>query len=522
MVRAARESHPWVSRMLRGCTAACLACAVGCGPGSRSPDTASAPPDRPNILFVFYDQYRADLIGAYGGGANISTPNIDRLAAEGALFTNGLSTTPVCTPYRGMLMTGRYPTHTGLMLNFLEANPTAVGVAEVFRDAGYRTAFMGKWHLAAGSHKMAWVGQENGSWEQAQPYIDEHPDYNFVPPGPARLGFDDWAAYNFHTDFLAAPYYRNTPERLIMDGYESEALTDMSIQYMTDAQRAEEPFFLMVAPHPPHPPFDRLPAGYLEQVPNPPVWDDNVPADARSGVNLTDARAYFAMAKNADDNMGRMLDFLEASGLAGDTIVVFTSDHGEMLGSHGRRNKMVPYAEAVRIPVIVRWPGHIAAGTRSAALHTPLDYAPTLTAMAGVASLGDLDGVDLSGELLGGASPSRDAVLMANYTAHWDYFMTQSQTGATWPEWRGVKTRRHTYVRWIDGRLELFDDVADPDQLVDLSGDPAQAETVAALEATLQRLLAQAHDEFLPGNAYVDWVDRERNIIRTGLGPVPR
>ena len=101
---------------------------------------------RPNVLFVFYDQYRSDVIGAYGGGDNISTPHIDRLAEDGVLFANGLSTTPVCTPYRGMLMTGRYPTHTGLMLNFLEANTTVRGIADAFRNEGYRTAFMGKWH----------------------------------------------------------------------------------------------------------------------------------------------------------------------------------------------------------------------------------------------------------------------------------------------------------------------------------------------------------------------------------------
>lgn len=109
---------------------------------------------------------------------------------------------------------------------------------------------------------------------------------------------------------------------------------------------------------------------------------------------------------------------------------------------------------------------------------------------------------------------------MSNYTADWDFFMTASQAGARWPEWRGVKTKQYTYARWIDGGIELYDDVADPDQLRDLSDDPANAELVDELEATLQKLLAEAHDEFLPGNAYVEWVDRERNIIRTGLGPV--
>lgn len=499
-------------------TVSCSAPAPSPAPPANQVASSSAP----NVLFVFYDQYRDDISGAYGGGANISTPNIDRLAAEGALFTNALSTTPVCTPYRGMLMTGRYPTHTGLMLNFLEANTTGTGVADVFSEAGYRTAFFGKWHLAAGSHKMAWVGQTEGSWDHAQPYIAENPDYNFVPPGPARLGFGDWGAYNFHVDFLAAPYYRDDPEQLVMNGYESDALTDLAIAYMTEARSAGEPFFAMVAPHPPHPPFDRLPEGYLERIPESLAWDDNVPAEFRTGTNLAEARAYFAMAKNADDNMGRILAYLDETGLADDTIVIFTSDHGEMLGSHGRRNKMVPYAEAVRVPMIVRWPGQIGASTRVETLQTPLDHMPTLIGLAGLPQPEGLDGVDLSGELLGGEPPARDAVLMSNYTAHWDYFMTHTQPGANWPEWRGVKTPQYTYARWIDGHVELYDDVADPNQLDDLSQAPDHAPIAVELEATLQRLLAEAHDEFLPGNGYVEWIDRERNIIRTGLGPVTR
>jgi arylsulfatase A-like enzyme len=477
---------------------------------------------RPNVLFVFYDQYRPDIIGAYGGTRNIETPNLDRLASEGVLFTNALSTTPVCTPYRGMLMTGRYPTHTGIMLNFLEANTKQTNLADVFSDAGYRTAFMGKWHLAAGGFKMAWVGQEDGSWDQARPYMEANPDYDYVPPGARRLGFRDWAAYNFQTNYPAEPYYGNESTKLVMDGYESDALTGMAIEYMDRARSAGDPFFLVVAPHPPHPPFDLLPDGYLERVPEKLEWDSNVPEEMKSGKDLAEARAYYAMAKNADDNMGRLLAFLDASGLARSTIVVFTSDHGEMLGSHGRRDKMVPYDEAVQVPLLVRWPGRVSAGARTDTLQTPLDHMPTLIAMAGLEAPEGLDGVDLSPELLGGKSKTidREAVLMANYTANWDYFKTAGERGANWPEWRAVKTKQYTYARWIDGRIELYDDVADPDQMTDLSREPAFAKRVSELETTLRQLLARAHDEYLPGNAYVAWVDRERNIIRTGLGPV--
>ncbi len=203
-----------------------------------------------------------------------------------------------------------------------------------------------------------------------------------------------------------------------------------------------------------------------------------------------------------------------------DTIIVFTSDHGEMLGSHGRRNKMVPYDEAVQVPLLIRWPGRVASASSTDTLQTPLDYMPTLIAMAGLDAPEGLDGIDLSGELLDGQTSERNAVLMSNYTADWDFFMTGSQANATWPEWRGVKTKQYTYARWIDGETELYDDLTDPEQMNDLSDDPSHVGVVDELEATLQKLLAAAHDEFLPGNAYVEWVDRERNIIKTGLGPV--
>ncbi|GAH57942.1 unnamed protein product, partial [marine sediment metagenome] len=231
-----------------------------------------------------------------------------------------------------MLMTGRHPTHTGILLNFLEVPSNARGIAEVFREAGYRTAFMGKWHLAAGSHKEIWVGREGGSWEDALPFMEANPNYNYVPPGRARLGFSDWAAYNFHASYYAAPYYGNTPQQRIMKGYETDALTTMAIEYMEAARVDSEPFFLMVAPHPPHPPFSRAPQEFLKDV-NPQLqWNANVPEKYRKPRRATAAARYYAMCKNADHNLGRILDYLEQSGLGEDTIVVFTSDHGEMLG----------------------------------------------------------------------------------------------------------------------------------------------------------------------------------------------
>ncbi len=479
-------------------------------------------PDRPNVLVIFDDQLRADACGTYGG-RNITTPNIDRLARDGVVFTNALSVCPLCTPFRGMLQTGRYPTHTGLVANWVEANPNQRCIAHVFRDAGYRTGFIGKWHLAAGrlkragKHAVTPEDQERLGKGQAA-YQKENPETEYVPPGPARLGYEHWQAYNFHSAFKHAFYYEDTPKRLIMDGYETAAEIDMAIAFMRRQHQEGKPFLLMVAPHPPHPPFkpDAMPEGYLEQIPEQLVWPPNVPDDHRYRKAPLPARCYYAMAKHFDDQLGRLLDFMDESGLAKSTITVLTADHGEMLGSHGRENKMVPYREAVNIPCIVRWPARIPAGRRLDDLHTPMDHFPTLCHLAGLESPGDCDGADLSHLLLNTGTVDRDAVLMMNYVSHWDYF----DSGTNWPEWRAVRTRRHTYVKWLDGREELYDNADDPYQMKDLADASEAKDTLEKLRPRLTQLLAQAHDDFPPGTAYADWYDDERNLVKTGLGPV--
>ena len=339
-----------------------------------------------------------------------------------------------------------------------------------------------------------------------------------MPPGGARLGYDHWEAFNFHVQFRNPYYYTDDPTRRIWEGYETDMETARAIAFMRERRARREPFLLMVAPHPPHPPFRRdwCPPGYLEKIPRELAWAPNVPKDHALRRSPLKARCYFAMAKNVDDNVGRLLRFLEESGLGEETIFVFTADHGEMLGSHNRMNKMVPYAESVNIPMIIRWPGHVPAGRRTGALHGPLDHMPTLCRLAGLEAPDTADGMDLSPVVLGRGGADRDALLMATYVSHWNHF----QTGTRWPEWRGIKTRRHTYARWLDGREELYDNLADPHQLRDLASGRRDEKTLAWMRARLKELLAEAHDQFLPGTAYGEWYDEERNLLRTGLGPV--
>jgi len=489
---------------------------AGCGDGPKeSPNVPSEdePPEPPNILFVFVDQLRANVCSVYGG-RNIVTPNIDRLASEGVVFTNSVSTCPLCTPYRGMLQTGRYPTHSGVIVNFVQASPVQNPhcLANVFGAAGYETGYIGKWHLSAGAHMSTPVDADRPVCS-----LPENPDPDFIPPGPRRLGYQHWQAYNFHYDYNNYWYYEDEPQKLYSDRYEADTETDQVITFMEKCRQSGRPFLVNVAPHPPHPPFDAdlTPEGYLERVPQSLWRPPNVPAD--DPCTDDERRCYLAMIQNADDNLGRLLDYLESSGLAGNTIVVFTSDHGEMLGSQGRVQKMVPYAEAIDVPLIMRWPGKIPPGVRVEALQTPMDHLPTLCGLAGLQIPGEVDGVDLSGVVTGANSDDRGAILIGHYSSSELFLMA----GSIWPEWRGVRTKQYTYVRWLAGEEELYDNLADPYQMNNLAGNGAKPEALVQLRAQLMELLAVAHDDFGSGADFSDWYDDCRNLVRTALGPVP-
>jgi arylsulfatase A-like enzyme len=474
-----------------------------------------APGKKPNVLFVFDDQLRADVCGVYGG-KDITTPHIDRLASQGVTFTNSISSCPLCTPYRGMVHTGRYPTHSGIIMNFVEASQTQNPhcMANVFGQAGYDTGFIGKWHLSSGWRREE--GLYERDQEAVQSYREKNPETEYVAPGTGRLGYGHWQAFNFHTAFNDYYFYEDEPKRIYSGRYETDTQIDQAIACMEKHKNSDQPFFLCVAPHPPHPPFapEYTPEGYLEQVPENIHWPPNVPEE--NPRKFMEMRYYLAMSKNMDDNLGRLMEYLEVSGLAKDTILVFTSDHGEMHGSHGRLNKMVPYAEAMNIPLIIRWQNRIEAGHRIDALQVPMDHLPTLCGLAGLRIPGEVDGTDLSRVILGKEKDSREEVLISSYTSHWDFF----QTGTHWPEWRGVKTKQYTYCKWLTGEEELYDDMEDPFQMNNLAAGRAELPVLKHMRSRLKDFLAEAHDDFRPGTAYGEWYDDRRNLIRTGLGPV--
>jgi arylsulfatase A-like enzyme len=246
-----------------------------------------------------------------------------------------------------------------------------------------------------------------------------------------------------------------------------------------------------------------------------------VPEEERK-KHVEKRRCYLAMCRNVDDNMGRLMRFLDASGLAENTLVVFSSDHGEMHGSHGRYHKKVPYAESVNVPLIMRWLGRIPAGRREDALYTPMDHLPTLCGLSGLDIPAEVDGIDLSDAVLGRGGVDRREVLMATYVSHFNTFTT----GKPFREWRGVHAGQYTYFRWLalpgepEIQEELYDNAADPYQMNNLAGDPRCAGRLEYLRERLGELMAAAHDAFEPGTYYASWYDGNRNLIRTGLGPV--
>ena len=464
---------------------------------------------RPNLVFVVADQLRYGACG-FAGDTVARTPNIDRLAAEGASFRQAVSCYPLCAPFRASLFTGKYPSSTGMVINELRMNPDHECFGHVLHRAGYDTAYIGKWHL--------WANSPDHDRDENQ----------FVPPGPHRLGFDGyWAAYNFWHQYYRAFYFEDAPRRIPIEGYEPDVQTDLAIRWLREGRDAGKPFALFLSYGTPHDPWqgDNVPAEYealfrdvrFDLPPNyadgsAPYWHPRMTREwwlehVRPNIPRWLA-VYYAMVANLDWNLGRLLQAIDAAGHRQDTMVVFTSDHGEMFGAHGRVAKAIFYEEACRVPFLVRWPGRVPAGMVSdACLNTP-DIMPTLLSLMGLPVPAAVEGVDLSRSALGVPGPEPEAALLQGmgHTYLWlDGF-----------EWRALRSPRYTYaVTRADGQEHLFDNVADPYQLHNLAGDPAQSATLDHFRTLLADRLAGLGDTFEACTWYRDHWTEDRCILRT-------
>ena len=471
-------------------------------------------PPRANLLYVLADQLGLSACG-YAGDKLARTPNIDRLAGEGTDFRNAVSGHPVCAPYRASLFTSKYTTSNGMVINELRLSPEHECLGHVLTRSGYRTGYIGKWHL--------WANQlgNHGADRNA-----------FIPPGPYRLGFDGyWAAYNFHHVYHDAYYYTDAPKKLPYGPkgtYEPDAQTDMALSFLKQAAGKDQPFALVVSYGTPHDPWSPsnvprkyldlfrktdFPAGKSFSTRSDPYGDGW--ARLPKGFNLDTVnawkRGYYAMTANLDWNVGRLLAGLKKAGLADNTIVVFTSDHGEMFGAHGRRAKNIFYDEAVRIPFLVRWPGRVPAGRDADACLNTVDIMPTLLGLLGLAVPKSAEGMNLAHCALGKPGPEPEAAMLqcTGTTAAW-------RDGH---EWRGLRDKRFTYAVYRRDRSELlFDNQADPAQMKNLINDPQFASHAQRLRDLLKRKMKEIGDTFERCTWYRDNWTRDRNILRGARG----
>lgn len=438
---------------------------------------------KPNVIVVFGDQWRAQATG-YSGNPGVKTPNLDALEEESINFTHAVAGCPVCSPYRASLLTGQHPLTHGVFVNDVTLNPNAASIAKVFKVVGYDTAYVGKWHVD---------GQGRSS------YI----------PRERRQGFEYWKVLECTHSYNKSAYYAgDSDEKLFWDGYDAIAQTQDAIGYIRDRRR-DRPFFMVLSWGPPHAPYHTAPAKYaamydpkrialrpnvqLAPVPDMPEWD------AQRYGPPKDIAGYYAHCSALDACVGDLVGTLQEEGIESDTVLLFTSDHGDMLGSQGHGKKQRPWDESIRVPFLLRYPGLPGWQPRrtDAVVDAP-DIMPTLLGLCDIDVPDTVEGLDFSGHIQGWSDPSEGAAVIA--CPH-PFGQFERRNGGR--EYRGLRTTRHTYVRTLDGPWLLYDNEADPFQLENLAGRSECRDLQEKLETELQRRLAERGDEFLPGAEYI-------------------
>lgn len=444
---------------------------------------------RPNILFILTDEWRTQSTG-YSGDTNARTPTLDRLAGQSVNFVNAVSNHPVCSPYRSSLITGQLPLTHGIFINDEELKPKGTTLGQAFASAGYQTGWIGKWHM---------YGSPQGQYERRTA---------FVPPDH-RFGFQYWKANECTHDYNHSIYYEgDDPTPKYWPGYDAIAQTDDACSYIDKHAKGRDPFLLVLSMGPPHFPLNTAPDKYKALYKDREITlRPNVPAEAREKATA-DLKGFYAHAAALDDCFTRLLATLDKNGIAEDTIVVFTADHGDMMGSQGKHSgtKHVAWDESIRIPFLLRYPKKLGKAGRQVktVLGTP-DIMPTLLGLADLKVPAGVQGKDLS-KIAAGATPPKDSSQLLQFPVAYG-----ALRGAGWTEYRGVRTERYSYVRTLKGPAMLYDNQTDPYQMNNLVDKPEHKALLASLDQTLNKHLKEANDEFLPGKEYIKRFGYQRN-----------
>lgn len=406
---------------------------------------AAPRPKRPNLLFIVTDSWRGQAL-ASAGDSNLMLPNLARLGREGVTCSCAYTSYPVCCPSRAAMLTGKYPHAAGVVRNhsLLPLNQPTMSAA--MKQAGYRTGYIGKWHLDGGHNP------------------------GFVPPA-RRRGFDYWAAYNVAHQHYDSVYFGDEPVPIATTGFEPDIQTGLAIDFLR--QPGDQPFFLFlsfVAPHAPLTP----PPRHATYRPADLVLRANVPKSVERAARQ-DLAGYYGLCSAVDENIGRILRELDGRALAHDTIVVFTSDHGHMLWSQGVDSIDLPYEEAARVPLLIRYPRRIPAGTTVDTLISNVDYAPTLLGLCGVEAPRGTQGANLRTLLTTGRGDAPESIFSEGG-------LGQSH------EWRMIVRGSHKLV--VDASwhpTHHYDLSRDPFEQDNLVAKPAARRTMDDLHRRLRR-----------------------------------
>ncbi len=511
-------------------------------PSVQSCDTAQQEsPERPNLLYIFPDQYRLyamsiwqdpqfrDKLSTYADP--VETPNIDRIARNGVVFTQATSTHPVSGPHRAMLLSGMYPSQNGIM----DVNPRMgrdqglkediVCFTDVLHDAGYQTAYIGKthWHKnePVFSRDSTYVGSTS---EPGGYHVCKFDTY--IPEGKSRHGNDFWFQ-QMHDNHYNAIAYSSHPELVggNADGevyyphrFTAAVEADVAISFLENKngeRDADQPFSLFWSLNPPHPPYSIVGRHcdaelynefYRDMTPEELLPRLNVdlkkmvegPDGAEEIAFMRSAGIYLTLIRSIDAEIGRVLDTLEECGESDNTIIVFTSDHGEMLGSHSKMGKNILYDESFLVPFIISYPGVIEPRTDDLLLGS-VDIMPTILSMMGLKEMipESVAGVDYSAGIVSGDYAGEPKPLTALYL-----FQTS----------RGVRSNRYTYSVNYDGSYQLFDNEEDPYQIRSIGLDEIPVEQASILKQELGSRLQLAQDS---------WVE-SRKMEAEGLIIYPR
>ena len=443
-----------------------------------SSHTASNHDRCPNILWIFGDQHRAQALG-HAGDPNLRTPNIDRLAVEGVEL-QGIAGFPLCCPYRGALLTSRYPHHSvpGHERRLPEDMPT---LAQPLREAGYHTMWLGKWHVD---------GFEESTGRAAFHTVPRH----------RRGGFDTWISYENNNSQYDCHVHGHEGETEIahqrLAGYETDALTDMLIgQLRKRAMAPDTPFFCALSVQPPHGPYVAPEQWMGRHNPATIALRPNVPPVPRLAERARrELAGYYAMIENLDWNLGRIRQALADLGLADRTHIIFFSDHGDLHGSHGQFAKTAPWQEAIRVPMIIGGgrPFYGVGGGRHECLVNHVDLAPTTLGLCGIEPPSWMAGTDYSCYRLPDrphpAEPDSAFLQVVEPTNHGN---------SVDRPWRGVLMRDGWKYICLEGQpWQLFNLNEDPYELANHAHNPRYHAERKRLQDRLVQWISDTDDTF--------------------------